>query len=119
MFEEINEIMWTHNGCLEPLYDIEDFGDRFIVTFDLPCVDKENINLYVTEDTIKLDASMKRTLCWEKWGTIQRKIIFKQFKKQVKLPERVNPEKATAIFKKGILQIDLPKFEKKHLSIKI
>jgi len=119
MFEEIDEIMWTHNGCLEPLYDINDLGDRLIVTFDLPCVDKDNISLYVAENSIELEASMKKTLCWEKWGTIQRKIIFRQFKKQIKLPERVDPEKTIASFKKGVLKIELPKFEKKHLTIKI
>lgn len=107
------------NGCLEPLYEIEDLDDRFLITFDLPYVDKDNINLYVAEDSIELEASMKKTLCWERWGTIQRKIIFNQFKKQIKLPEKVNPEKTTAWFKKGVLNIDLPKFEKKHLVIKI
>jgi len=119
MFEDIDKVMWTHNGCLEPLYDIIDLGDVILVTFDLPYVDKDDINLYVTENTIELEASMKKTLCWEKWGTIQRKIIFKQFKKQIKLPEKVNPEKSTASFKRGILKVELPKIEKKHLIIQI
>jgi Molecular chaperone (small heat shock protein) len=51
-------------------------------------------------------------------GRNPAKITFKSFKKQIRLPENVNPAGATAEFKNGILKITLPKIKKKS-SIKI
>ena len=41
---------WMEDGKLEPLHDIEDRGDAFVLTFDLPNVRKEDVEVKTTED---------------------------------------------------------------------
>ncbi|MDI6810089.1 MAG: Hsp20/alpha crystallin family protein [archaeon] len=106
---------WEHDGNLEPLYEVEDKGDEIFVTFDLPLVRKENIAINTTENTVEVTAKMSDAVCWARWGVVQKKITFQAFRKQIKLPEPIEPEKAQASFKNGILRINLPKVRRKVL----
>lgn len=105
--------------CLEPLIEIENRENEIIVTVDLPCVDKkEDISLEVSEDTLEIKAALKKAIRWERWGMVQKNIEFTAFKKVVTLPEKVRPEEATAVFKRGVLRVKLPKARQKF-SLKI
>ena len=104
--------MWGCEGNLEPLYDVEDKGSEILVTFDLPRVKKEDVEINTTEDTVEVIAKMSNTVCWERWGGIQKRITFQAFKKQIRFPVHIEPEKATASFKNGILRINLPKMRR-------
>ena len=109
---------WMQDGKLEPLHEIEDRGDAFVLTFDLPNVRKEDVEVKTTEDTVEVSARMQRAVCWERWGCVQRSVSFEAFKKTVRLPEKVNAEEAKATLKNGILQIILPK-KKKRVSVPV
>lgn len=96
--------------CLEPLVTIESYENEIVVTMDLPFVEsKEDISVRADEDTLEVRAKMKRAVRLERWGTVQREVEFKSFRKVVRLPERVEPEGAKARFKAGVLQVMLPK----------
>jgi len=109
---------WRHDGCLEPLYDIENRENEIIVTIDLPYVSKDNIKVYATEDMLEVTAEMRSAVSWERWGSIQRRITFSRFRKQIRLPEKVNPDEASATFRNGVLRITLPKV-RRQVSIKV
>ncbi len=106
---------WGYDGNLEPLYEVEDKEDAILVTFDLPRVRKENVEINTTENTVDVMAKMSDAVCWERWGSIQKRISFQAFRKQIRLPEPVDPEKVSASFKNGILRINLPKVRRKVL----
>jgi HSP20 family protein len=106
---------WGYDGNLEPLYDVEDQEDAILVTFDLPRVRKEDVELNTTADTVEVIARMSHAVRWERWGCSQKRITFQAFRKQIRLPESIDPGKATASFKNGILRINLPKMRKKVL----
>lgn len=109
--EELFRPSWdAETQCLEPLVDVEERDDCVVVTADLPYVErKEDIRLDVTEDTLTIEATMVRGFRLERWGTIQRNVEFKGFRKLIKLPVPVDPEGARATFKRGILTVTLPK----------
>jgi len=113
--ERICKASWGYNGNLEPLYEVEDLDDEILVTFDLPRVRKENVEVRVTGDTLEVIAKMSDAVCWERWGVVQKKITFQAFRKHIRLPESIEPEKAQAVFKNGILRITLPKVRRKVL----
>lgn len=113
MERKIIRATWGYDGNLEPLYEVEDKEDEILVTFDLPRVRKENVEINTTEDTVEVMAKMSEAVCWERWGAIQKKITFQSFRKQIRLPEPVDQEKASATFKNGILRINLPKVRRK------
>ncbi|MHC1567307.1 MAG: Hsp20/alpha crystallin family protein [Candidatus Syntropharchaeia archaeon] len=106
---------WSINGDLEPLAEIEEREDRIIIMVDLPNVRKEDIEVHATEDAVEISAKMSQFVEWKKWGSIQREITFKSFRKYISLPSRIDPGKAEAIFRKGILKIELPKMKERFL----
>lgn len=104
---------WHSAGCLEPLIHVREEDEEIVISADLPCVRKEDIEIYCTEDAIEIRAKMARHMRFERWGTVQRKITFNSFRRSIALPVRVDPEKARASFRGGILEIRLPKKIKK------
>jgi HSP20 family protein len=115
MERRIIRTTWGYDGNLEPLYEVEDKEDEISVTFDLPRVRKENVEINTTENTVEVIARMSDAVCWERWGGIQKRITFQALRKQIRLPEPIDPEKASALFKNGILRINLPKVRRKVL----
>lgn len=113
--KRILKATWGFDGFLEPLFEVEDENDAFLVTFDLPRVKKENVEVNTTENTVEVIAKMSDAVCWKRWGVVQKEITFQSFRKQIRLPEPVEPEKAHASFKNGILKITLPKIRRKVL----
>jgi len=115
MFEDVfrdfsRPLMDMQQCVLEPLADIRETATDVIVTIDLPFVDKkEDISIELLEGSIEITAKTSKPICFERLGTTQRKIRFNEFRKKVKLPTDVDFEGVTAMFKKGVLAINLPK----------
>jgi len=81
----------------EPLTDIIDAEDKIRVIVELPGVEKENIKLSGTEDKL----------------TISVDVPDRKYFKEVKLPVKVDTEKATSEYKNGVLDITIPKIKEK------
>ncbi|MHA1277553.1 MAG: Hsp20/alpha crystallin family protein [Candidatus Helarchaeota archaeon] len=107
-FEE--RCTWDPEQCsLEPLTNFIETHNEIIITADLPYVKRENIKLHVTDDMLDLQATLEHLVKFAQWGTVQRNTEFKRFHKTIKLPGNVDTDKISATFKKGILQIRIPK----------
>ncbi|ASJ07543.1 Hsp20/alpha crystallin family protein [Thermococcus pacificus] len=93
----------------EPFVDIFDRGDKFVITVELPGVRKEDIKLRVTEDTVYIEAQMKREKELEREGAIRIERYYSGYRRVIRLPEEVIPEKAKARYNNGVLEIEIPK----------
>ena len=93
----------------EPFVDIFDRGDRFVITVELPGVRKEDIKLRVTEDTVYLEAQVRREKELEEEGAIRVERYYSGYRRVIRLPEEVIPEKAKARYNNGVLEIEIPK----------
>lgn len=74
----------------EPIVDIFEEDGEVVVVAELPGVRKEDIKLNASGDSLEIRAS----------GS---------FYKVIKLPSRVDPERAKATFNNGVLEVRLPK----------
>ncbi|MEM0254213.1 MAG: archaeal heat shock protein Hsp20 [Candidatus Bathyarchaeia archaeon] len=79
----------------EPLVDIVETDKEIQIVAELPGVEKEDIKVYGTEDTLTISVD-----------TPQRK-----YYKEVQLPAKVNVKEAKTQYKNGVLEIKLPKLE--------
>ncbi len=93
----------------EPFADIFDRGDRFVITVELPGVRKEDIKLRVTEDTVYIEAQVRREKELEQEGAIRIERYYSGYRRIIQLPEEVIPEKAKARYNNGVLEIEVPK----------
>jgi len=89
----------------EPLTDVYDEGDVIKVIMDMPGVDKDDININVEPDG--------KTLIVEAKGSDR------SYRKELTLPAEVDPSKAKAMYKNGVLTIELPKRNRGNKGTKI
>ncbi|HDZ36277.1 MAG TPA: Hsp20/alpha crystallin family protein [Thermococcus sp.] len=99
----------TSETWREPFVDIFDRGDKFVITVELPGVKKEDIKLRVTEDTVYIEAQMRREKELEKEGAVRIERYYSGYRRVIRLPEEVIPEKAKARYNNGVLEIEIPK----------
>jgi len=109
-------VMWDHiSGCLEPLTEFHDKENELMIQIDMPCVRrKADVEVNLTEDTVAIEAKMNRVVQYEKWGTFQREAKFFRYSKMFTLPAKIDPEHSKARFKDGILELHLPKKERRY-----
>ncbi len=94
--------------ALKPLYKIVVSDDEVVVTFDLPCVQKDDVELDSTEETLSVQAKMRRAVSLQVGGPVQKWLEFERYSKKIRLPVKVDPNGATAEFSNGILTVRYP-----------
>ncbi len=108
-YREPVERFETGEAWREPFADIFDRGDRFIITVELPGVRKEDIRLRVTDDAVYIEAQVRREKELEKEGAIRIERYYSGYRRVIRLPDEVIPEKAKARYNNGVLEIEIPK----------
>jgi HSP20 family protein len=93
--------------------DISETENEIIVRADLPGFSKDEVSVNATENTLTIEAKHKeeKKEKGEKYYTVERK--FGSFRRVISLPVEVEPKKAKAKMKDGVLEVILPKKEKK------
>jgi HSP20 family protein len=93
--------------------DISETENEIIVRADLPGFSKDEVSVNATENTLTIEAKHReeKKEKGEKYYTVERK--FGSFRRVISLPVEVEPEKAKARMKDGVLEVILPKKEKK------
>ncbi len=105
--------------CLEPLTEIFETPDEVVIRFDLPYVrNKDSIQVSVSEDTVTLYARLEGVSI-RTGHIVYRGVKFFAYRKSVRLPCEVDPERTRARFKDGILELRLPKKTKRYYSVRV
>lgn len=109
MFENFFETTPATYGTrsLRPAYDVEETDTHFVLSFDLPGMKQEDINIEVKDRVLKISGERKR----EETGKLHSERFYGSFERQFSLPENVNPEAVEANYEHGVLMIALPKVE--------
>lgn len=99
----------------EPNIDIQDRGDHYTMTAELPGFEKNDVEVQVTANALELKAE-KRASKEDKSdkGTVSQS-SYSSFHKYMTLPETVVSEKVVGTMKNGVLELQLPKSEPKPM----
>ncbi len=113
------------SNYVEPTSDLYETDKEIIAEIDLPGVDKKDIKVNVTKDSIEINAEKKYETKKEdkKKGMYRFERSYSGFCRKLALPNKVDADKADAEYKNGVLQIKIPKLkieqqQKKLLEIK-
>lgn len=103
-----------------PRVDVIDRDDEVVVRAEIPGVDKEDLEVSMTDTAVTIQGSRSHESKEEKGNYYRSEISRGSFSRTVALPSDVDSEKAKAVFKDGILELTIPKVEKaKRKSIPI
>lgn len=106
--------LWDGDSCcLEALGEVQETEKEYIVTLDLPMVNKEGIVIRVMDDHLSVQARMREEIHFERWGTVQRQIRFQNMAKKVPLPKDADSDNIHASFREGLLEIRIAKSERR------
>lgn len=96
--------------CLEPLCSVFVTPDEVIVTADLPNINQDTIKVTpINADALEIKAKMRRKIRFDQFGITHRKGEFQFFRCQASIPMPVNMDRIKTKFKRGILEIHLPR----------
>ncbi|ELZ05838.1 Hsp20/alpha crystallin family protein [Natrialba aegyptia] len=93
--------------------DVTDTGDEFVVTADLPGYEVEDIDLTLTEGTLRLEANRTEEAEFaddEGEGRyLRHERTRKTANRSIRLPEPVDEDDVSAGYENGVLTVRLPK----------
>jgi len=106
-FESLTPQRWgLTTGAFIPAMDLYDHTDQLVARVDLPGIKKDEIEISVIGDTLTLRGEKKAE---ESDGRSHSERIYGSFSRSVTLPTGVDPDRVTATYRDGVLEIVLPK----------
>ncbi len=105
-----------------PAVDVTELEDNYEFTIELPGIDKNDVNLEIHENTLRIYGE-KKTREDEKGRSLHiNERLRGKFSRSFNLPANADPEQIDAEFKDGVLNISLKKKEEakpKQIEIKV
>lgn len=110
---------WPSHSKLEapfegkaPCVDLIERDDELIIKAELPGVDKKDLDVSVTSNTVSIKGTTSHEEKEEKGDYYRCEISRGSYSRTLALPVEVDEAKAKATFKDGVLELILPKAEK-------
>lgn len=94
-----------------PAVDIYEEGDDLVLKAELPGLNKEDIEVKVTDDYITISGEKKKEEKIEEKNYYRYERSYGSFARTFRLPVEIQTDKAKAKFEKGVLEIRIPKTE--------
>ncbi len=103
-----------------PNVDIIDRDNEIVVKAELPGVEKKDLDISVTRNSVTIKGSTHHEKKEENEKFYHSEISRGEYSRTLNLPSDVDETKASANFKDGVLELTLPKMEKtKRHSVKV
>jgi HSP20 family protein len=96
-----------------PAMDLVETEDDFVLRADLPGVNESDVNIELEDNVLTVSGQRKAEHEERKEGYYRVERASGAFSRSLTLPEGVDPERVTANFDKGVLEIRIPKPEQR------
>lgn len=112
---------WGTEALFSPELEILERDGKLIIRADLPGLNKEDVNVDISEHTLTIEGERKREHETTERGVYTSERSYGHFRREIPLPEGVNADTAKANFKNGTLEItlDAPETAKNQRRIEI
>ena len=95
-----------------PKVDIIDNDNDLLIRAELPGVDKKDLDISMTDNSVTIKASTSYENKEEKGDYYRTEIAQGQYSRTLTLPADVDIEQAKSSFKNGLLELTVPKVER-------
>ena len=89
--------------------DLADKGDRFVLSADLPGMERDEVDINVTDGEIEISAEHKESKEEKKKDYIRKERSQVRYQRTLSIPEEIVGSKVTAKMNNGTLTVELPK----------
>jgi len=98
-------------GGKTPSVDLIERDDEIIIKAELPGVDKKDMDISATKNTVSIKGTTSHEEKEEKGDYFRTEISRGEYARTLTLPAEVDEDNVKATFKNGILELRLPKLE--------
>lgn len=98
-------------GAWVPATDIRETDDAFHVSVELPGLSKKDVNVSVENNQLTISGERRWEEKEDRESLHRVERGYGQFSRSFLLSGHVDPDKVKAVFKDGVLEIDVPKSE--------
>jgi HSP20 family protein len=102
-----------------PRIEMSEKDGKLCISADLPGIKKEDLDVEVTDEAVTIEGERRQERTTNERGLYQSERSYGSFYRSIPLPEGVQPESATAEFKDGVLQIEIPAPDRKSRTRKL
>lgn len=95
-----------------PSVDVIDQDDQVLIRAELPGVDKKDIDVTVTDETVSIKGTSSSEKEEEEGDYFRREISRGSYERVLAIPANVDSSKAKATMRDGMLELSLPKMAK-------
>lgn len=92
-----------------PQFDLVETADSYLVHADLPGLSQDAVTIEVEDRVLTISGERAATTSSEDARALRVERAGGQFRRQLTLPEGVDPDAITATFEHGVLTVDVPK----------
>jgi len=114
---------WGELNAIEgktPSVDLIDRDDEIVIKAELPGVDKKDMDVSVTKNTVSIKGTTSHEEKEENGDYYRSEISRGEYTRTLALPAEVDEDKVKATFKNGILELKLPKLKQsKRTTVKV
>ena len=96
-----------------PAMDLVESQDDFVLRADLPGLSEEDVNIELEDNVLTVSGERKSEHEERKEGYYRVERASGSFSRSLTLPEGVDPEKVSAKFDRGVLEVRIPKPEQR------
>jgi HSP20 family protein len=102
--------------------DVADGKDSVVVRVEVPGMSRSDLRIELRGDTLSVQGDKRIEREFEGDGQLTLQAAYGSFRRDIQLPAAVNPEKAQATCRDGILRVELPKApgtRARHLTVNV
>lgn len=115
----LNDYFNTKNNLHQPLMEVREDSNQYLVKVQLPGIKKEDIDIDIENNTVSISAEHKFEELKDQQSLHLSQLSYGKYQKTFELGKKINPDKSTCQYKDGILTLHLKKIEEKIESKKL
>ena len=94
-----------------PSFDIIESTNSFILSTDLPGLEKKDINIDINDRLLTISGERKTNIKKDNDDWLYNELRYGRFSRSFTLPESINENKIKANFKNGVLNLEIEKIK--------
>lgn len=117
VFNQLLSDFWNNDDLLSrttqfvPAANIKENADEFIVELAVPGLKKEDFNIQVEDNVLRISATKQNENTDETTTVHRREFSFHSFERTFRLPKSADGDKIAATYTDGVLHLNIPKRE--------
>ena len=109
IWEEFSGPLITRPAREIPFIDLSETEENLIIKAEVPGINPEDLDISIADDTLTIKGEMKQEIVSEGEDYHRTERRYGSFSRTLQLPCRITMDDVEATYKKGILNIVLPK----------